>query len=155
MSRSQFIHAAAVVLLVAAGCSSGSTTEKGSSRPSTKPSPCVAKQVPITFPQCPINEIGAAKDLTAQGDNVTVDLISGDAVFDPTFIKVQPGAKVTVRMKTGIILHDFHITALNVHHTGQLEKTTTFSFTLPEAGPVLFYCGLHLAGGMQGAFYFA
>lgn len=146
---------AGVLLIVAAACSnSEAPAARGSSSPSPTPSMCVAKQVPIAFP-CPISEIGSPRDLTAQGDNVTLNLTAGDGVFDPTFIKVKPGAKVTVTMQAGIAVHDFNITALNVHHTVQPEQKETFSFTLPTTGPVLFYCAPHLPNGMQGAFYFA
>lgn len=146
----------AAVLLVAAACSGGSSpASKSSSSPSPTPTTCLAKQVPITFPQCPISEIGTPKDLTSQGDNVQLKLIAGDAIWDPTFIKVKAGAFVTLTIEGGVPNHDFNITSLKVKHPVPPLTTTTVSFQLPLSGPVIFYCAPHLPNGMQGAFYFA
>jgi plastocyanin len=146
----------ALLLLIVAACSDGKPAATRTSSPSPTSSSCVGKAVPITFPRCPhpVNEISGPKDLTAQGDSVSLTLVAGDAIFDPTYIKVTSGAKVTLRFQGGPIRHDFNIDSLGVHHEVAIDTTTQLSFTLPTTGPVLFYCAPHLPNGMQGAFYF-
>lgn len=144
--------ATTVLLLVAAACSSKSTPEtKGSTSPTPTPSACIGKQVPITFP-CPLYEAGSPQDLTTQGDNVRFTLVGGDGVWDNTFFKVKPGAKVTVTLQSGDFLHNFNIDSPSVKRDMAPSSKQDVSFTLPTAGPVIFYCNIHPP--MKGAFYF-
>lgn len=94
-------------------------------------------------------------DLTAQGNNVTLNLEAGEGAWGPTFIKAKPGAHVTLNIAGGADGHTFTIDSLQINQEVPAGKTTPFSFTLPSAGPVIFYCIPHLSRGMQGAFYFA
>lgn len=153
LSRSKWL---VVVLLIAAGCSSDSTTaSKKTSRPSPTANVCVGKKVPIAFP-CPITEFGMT-DVTAQGDQVTLDVKLGDQSFDLTYVKAKPGAKFTINfIGTGSFFrHVFAVDSLKIYEELPAEKNTTVSFTLPSSGPVLFWCPPHQAVGMRGAFYFA
>jgi plastocyanin len=144
------------VLLVATACSGAATpsAQRSTSSPSPSPSVCVGKAVPISLP-CPIKEFGRA-DLTDQGTNVRTTFTAGDISFDPTFIKIQPGAHVTLVLDaTGSIGHTFFIDSIGFKQNVAGFQKTTVSFTLPASGPVRFYCSIHVSLGMQGAFYFS
>jgi len=143
-----------VLLCFTAGCSSGSPRAVLRSTPSPTPSLCAARALPIELP-CPLKEYGT-KDLTAQGSTVRVTMIAGDTSFDPTFVKVKPGARVTVLADAGgSFPHTFIIDGLGVQESIPGFSKKEFSFTLPISGPVRFYCSLHVRQGMQGSFYFS
>jgi plastocyanin len=78
-----------------------------------------------------------------------------DFYFDPTFLKMAPGAKVTVTVDNkGSYKHNFSITSLNVNEDIEPGKSATVTFTLPSSGAVAFFCEYHKSSGMQGAFFF-
>jgi plastocyanin len=110
--------------------------------------------VKISLP-CPIAEV-SKKDLSGQLD-VHVTISMGELSFYPTWVKVQPGALVTVTLDntTSPFPHNFTIDSLSVRKTIASGHKATATFTLPSSGPVRFYCSLHIARGMQGAFYFS
>ena len=144
----------AVVLLLASACSNGtspSSQRSSSPTPSPTPSACVGKIVPIAF-RCPLSELGKT-DVTGQGLDVSVAIQAGMGVFDPTYIRIKPGARVKVMVAAEFAEHSFTIDSL-----GLSEEIPgggkTVSFTLPATGPVTFYCIHHRSRGMQGAFYF-
>ena len=77
-----------------------------------------------------------------------------DFSYNPTFIKVAPGASVTLKLKNaGISLHNFSSSPLHadtdVHPGGRADIT----FTMPASGVPAFFCKYHKENGMQGAFY--
>lgn len=138
---------------------SGTTTTASPSR-----SPC-EEEAKGPAPLCePVNDGGMA-DVTAQGSSVELEMDQGpNLIFHPTYVKITPGAEVTVtvtnRQKVGDFSpnHSFTIDELEVHELLLPEETRTVTFTLPDDVEfVRFYCALagHEAGGMQGAFYFA
>jgi plastocyanin len=150
-----------VIAVILAACGAGSSPTASSRTPnpsSASPSPsaslCSGKKVAISLP-CPINEFSAV-DLTKQGKTVHTTFTLGDGSFDPTFVKITPGAKVTLTLDaSGTVSHNFTIDAIGFKEdvTGFSKKTV--AFTLPATGPVRFYCSIHIRFGMQGAFYFS
>jgi plastocyanin len=149
-----------VLLLALTAACSGTTTpsaQKTTQSPSVSPSPspCVGKGAHISLP-CPIKEFGTT-DLSAQGTDVRATFTTGDVSFDPTFVKIKPGAHVTLVLDaTGSYgLHNFIIDTIGLKENLSGSTKTTVSFTLPASGPVRFYCSIHVAQGMQGAFYFS
>jgi plastocyanin len=150
---------ALVSMAVLAACSSGTPKAATSASQSPSPSPseslCAARAVPTIQLPCPLVEFGA-KDLTGQGPEVRVTLTTGEASFGPTFVKVKPGAHVTVTIDPeSPFAHNFIIDSPSVKKDLPPNQRVTVSFTLPTEGPVRFYCSIHAARGMQGAFYFS
>ncbi|MGZ4205633.1 MAG: cupredoxin domain-containing protein [Actinomycetota bacterium] len=150
--------ASVLICLILTTCSSGSpnATATRSASPSSSPSAalCTARAVPAIQLPCPLSEFGA-KDLTAQGATVQAAITTGEASFGPTFIKVPPGAKVTLTITPeSPFAHNFIIDGV-VQRDLPPNQKQTLSFTLPAQGPVRFYCSIHVAVGMQGAFYFS
>jgi len=82
--------------------------------------------------------------------------------FNPTFIKANRGATVTLTLvNTNKVAdfqpnHTFTSDILGVSVELQQGTTKTITFTLPSDGaPVRFYCIPHGRAGQQGAFYFS
>ena len=101
-----------------------------------------------------MNEVSSPPlDLTSQGDNARLDLTGGEGIWDPTFIRVKAGAKVTLTINGGIFIHNFKIDALNVTKDVPMGTKATVVVSLPTSGPVIFYCSIHPP--MKGAFYFS
>ncbi|MGH2719063.1 MAG: cupredoxin domain-containing protein [Actinomycetota bacterium] len=123
---------AAAVTCIAAACSSGPPG-------------------PISLPGAVINK--GALDAT-QSTSITIH--TGDDWFNPTYIKVAPGAKLTLHLiDDGTVTHTFTIQSQHIDvvqdHKGQ---TNTVTVTMPANGkPLDFFCKYHLSSGMQGAFY--
>ncbi|MGH2732669.1 MAG: cupredoxin domain-containing protein [Actinomycetota bacterium] len=144
--------AAAVLLALGAGaCAS----EQGGTPEPEGPAPAVA---PVTL-EGKVDNRGV-KDLTSSGANVAFEMESDDNSFDPTFVKVTPGATVKVEViQTGQAPHTFTIDSPAVSPpvdvvTNKKGEKKTAELTLPTDGVVTFYCRFHKDLGMQGAFYF-
>jgi len=164
------VRTAALITLIAfaAACgaaepSSTPSVPATTSEPPESPTPCP------TIAQGPVQLCGKVqdkghKDLTAQGQDVKVTINGLPSVaFSPTFLKTVPGAEVTVTfVNTGtaedfIGAHSFVIESLDVAVVLKRGQRKSVTFSLPEGEPfVAFKCTVefHLAGGMQGAFYF-
>ena len=175
MTRRRTLRAiAAVSLTFAAAACGGSTppadpTTSGpttTSRASESPTPC-ATVAPGPAPLCaPVNDGGTA-DVTDQGAAVELTVEAGPGlIFSPTYVKVAPGAEVTVTVVSGQAQgdfagdHSFTILSLDVSEVVHPGETKTVTLELPDDEAYLpFYCVIggsqgHQAGGMQGAFYF-
>lgn len=87
--------------------------------------------------------------------NVTLTLSPGESSWDTTFFRVKPGAKINVTANESVFNHTFTIDGLGVNQELPSGKKSSFSFTLPATGPVIFYCIPHKNAGMKGAFYFS
>lgn len=126
---------AAALTCVAAACSSGPPG-------------------PISLPGAVVNK--GTSDATAGGQSATVTVSTGDDWFSPTYVKVAPGAKLTVHLvDNGSSSHTFTIDGQHIDivqdHKGQKNTVTV---TMPANGsPIDFYCKYHRSSGMQGAFY--
>ena len=128
----------ALLALLAAGCSSS------------------AAKPPVAIPGR-VAEKGREDD-TAGGAAVRVAMDSGDDYFSPTYIKVSPGARVTLDItNTGTIAHTFTIDSAHIDKAfGRRGDKATVTVVMPAAGHALvFYCKYHREAGMQGALYSA
>ncbi len=110
--------------------------------------------MPVTL-EGPVNNKGVT-DLTGMGAAATMEFTMADFAFDPTFVKVVPGAtlKLTLRNPGGLADHTFTLDALGVHRQLKPGENAELVVQLPTSGAFRFYCRLHVDKGMQGAFFF-
>lgn len=137
MRRSAGLAAVALAVLVCGACGAGGAT-------------------PVPMDGAVVQK--GTQDATAQGATVAAVVQMGDDWFSPTFIKVAPGATVSVTVReTGDVAHTFTIDGQAVDVALSRKGTQkTVSVTGPADGhPVVFYCKYHRSSGMQGAFYVA
>jgi plastocyanin len=146
----------AVLGLVAAGCAKTTPGAGGSSSPAgVSSSP--AAGAPVALTGAVTNK--GTKDLSSMGTSVHFSLKAdneggSEFYFNPTFLKIAPGAKITVELENeGNKKHNFTITALHVDQDLAPGQKKTITFTLPSNGAVNFFCEYHRALGMQGAFF--
>jgi plastocyanin len=94
------------------------------------------------------------KDVSAK-KFVTLSLEEDDYYISPTFIKVQPGEKITVKIKNdGKATHTFTSSAVSIDKQLSPGSSKKFTLTIPSTGTVFqFHCSFHESMGMQGAFY--
>jgi len=134
--RKILILLGAVVILVAACGSDGSTTSSGT---------------PVQLPGSTTNK--GTKDLS--GTSVDIDL--SDYSFSPTFLRGgAPGSTITVHLKNaGKQPHTFTSTSLHADKTLNAGESADVQVTLPQSGASEFHCTFHQqSNGMQGAFFF-
>lgn len=94
------------------------------------------------------------KDLSGKS-SATLELEADDFSFNPTFVKVNPGEKVTIKFKNeGSTTHTFTSSALSIDQQVSAGKSAKFTLTVPSTGDAFqFHCDFHESKGMQGAFY--
>jgi plastocyanin len=99
-----------------------------------------------------VNDHGT-RDLIKDGGTVKLALQANDFYFSPTFIKVTPGASVTVELKNeGKTEHTLTIPSLGIDQDLPAGQSATVQVQVPTAGSLQFHCRLHESMGMQGAF---
>jgi plastocyanin len=144
------IGAAGVVLIAACGSSSSKTSTKPATSGSSGSSSTAAAPVKLTGQ---VNNKGT-EDATSMGMAPTVSITANDFNFQPTFVKVAPGATVTVSLKNaGSTEHTFTIDSLGINQTLQPGATAKVTVRVPATGMVGFHCNFHVSMGMQGAFF--
>jgi plastocyanin len=135
------------IVLTLAACSSDS----GSSSSSTTKAKESVPAAPVSLPGSTNNK--GTKDLSAKGAATSVEVEQDDFYFNPTFLKVAPGQKITVELKNeGKSAHTFTSTQLGVDKELQPDSKATVTVTVPMSGTAVFYCRFHRSSGMQGAF---
>jgi plastocyanin len=94
------------------------------------------------------------KDISGKS-SATLELEADDYYFNPTFIKLAPGEKVTLTVKNeGDSTHTFTSDALNVDKQVSSGKSKKITVTIPSSGSAFqFHCDFHQSMGMKGAFY--
>jgi plastocyanin len=94
------------------------------------------------------------KDISAKRFT-TLELEADDYYFEPTFVKVQPGAKVRITLENeGSTTHTFTSKSLSIDQQVAAGKTAKFTLTVPSDGTAFeFHCDFHQSMGMQGALY--
>jgi plastocyanin len=94
------------------------------------------------------------KDISGK-TSASIELEQDDYYFEPTFVKVSPGEKVTVELKNeGDTTHTFTSDSLNVDQQVSAGKSKKVTVTIPSSGNAFqFHCDFHESMGMQGAFY--
>jgi len=111
-----------------------------------------ASKAPVTL-SGKTNKHGS-KDVSAKA-TATLEVEQDDFYFSPTFVKVQAGEQLTIKLHNeGKSQHTFTSSALGVDTTVNPGKRATVKITIPAGGGTLqFHCDFHEAMGMQGAFY--
>jgi plastocyanin len=115
--------------------------------------PAAAKPTkPVTL-DGKVNNKGT-KDISTKA-TASLELEADDYYFNPTFVKVQPGEKVTVTLKNeGSTTHTFTSTGLSIDHQVSAGKSKKFTVTVPSSGTAFqFHCDFHGDMGMKGAFF--
>jgi plastocyanin len=120
--------------------SSSSTTEKAAAKP------------PVTLSGT-VNNKGT-KDISGKGASTSIELEAYNFYFEPTFVKVAPGQKITIELKnSGSVPHTFTSPSLHVDKEVPPGSKATVVVTVPMSGTTAFYCRFHKDNGMQGAFF--
>ena len=144
---------AALSLTVVVGltaCSSDSSDSKGSSTSSTATK--AGAKAPVTLSGT-VNNKGT-QDISGDGASAKIEVEADDFYFNPTFIKVAPGQKITVELKNeGSVAHTFTLTALNIDKEVQPGSTAEIEVMAPASGDAAFFCRFHKDSGMQGALF--
>jgi plastocyanin len=98
--------------------------------------------------------VKGTKDISAE-KSASLEIEADDYYFEPTFVKVQPGEKVSVSLKNeGDETHTFTSDSLNIDKTVAPGKSAKVTVTVPTDGTAFaFHCNFHQSMGMQGAFY--
>jgi plastocyanin len=151
----KLVALAGIALLAAAACSKSSTETVASAPPSASAmtSPEASGMTAPVQLTGKVNNKGS-KALT--GMTSTLDVELDNYYLEPTFVKADSGAHVTVTLKNDSkVEHNFSITSLNIDKDVEAGKTETVTVNLPSGtAPVEFFCKYHKGLGMQGAFYF-
>jgi plastocyanin len=94
------------------------------------------------------------KDISGKS-KATIDIEADNYYFEPTFVKVSPGEKVTVELENeGNTTHTFTSDSLKVDQQVAAGKDKKVTFTIPsDATGFEFHCDIHESMGMRGAFY--
>jgi plastocyanin len=94
------------------------------------------------------------KDISGKA-TASLDIEADDYYFSPTFVKVQPGEKVTITLENeGTTTHTFTSTKLSIDKQVSAGKSAKFTVTVPSSGTAFqFHCDFHESMGMQGAFF--
>ena len=91
---------------------------------------------------------------TGDATSGKLDVEMDDFYFGPTFIKVAPGAQVTLHLKNeGKAQHTFTSAGLGVDQVVAPGSAVDVNVTAPGSGAVEFHCRFHQSQGMQGAVF--
>ncbi|MGI8661683.1 MAG: cupredoxin domain-containing protein [Acidimicrobiales bacterium] len=144
----KFLPFVLVAVVLAAGCSSDTKTSTSSSGSTASSSSDSAAAPPVSLP-------GKTNDKgTGDATSGTIELEADDFYFNPTFIKVTPGATVKVTFKNdGKAQHTFTSADLGVDQVVEPGKEVELNITVPATAPVEFHCRFHQSSGMQGALF--
>jgi len=98
--------------------------------------------------------VKGTKDISSKSA-ATIDMEADDYYFEPTFVKVKPGEKVTIELENeGNASHTFTSDSLNIDQQVAPGKKAKFTLTVPSDGTAFeFHCSFHQDMGMQGAFF--
>jgi plastocyanin len=98
--------------------------------------------------------VKGTKDISSKSA-ATIDMEADDYYFEPTFVKVKPGEKVTIELENeGNASHTFTSDSLNIDQQVAPDKKAKFTLTVPSDGTAFeFHCSFHQDMGMQGAFF--
>ena len=153
-----FVRLCAVALLVVStacggggGASSGATDPPATAAPTASAEPTEAAQEPAPVEVDGANTVKGQEDASGK-KNVDVAISIGDYFYGPTFLKVDPGAKITIAANNdGTHAHTFTVDPAKVDKLIRADKSAKLTVTMPKAGALRFYCTFHPS--MAGAFY--
>ena len=81
----------------------------------------------------------------------THDLEADDYYFEPTFLRGEPGQRLTLEIENeSTTLHNLTIANLGIDRDLPPKGKVVVDVTFPASGVVRFYCKLHEALGMNG-----
>jgi len=83
----------------------------------------------------------------------TVEVEAKEFAFEPSTIEAQAGERLRIELvNQGSLSHNLHIEGDGNTQTIQSDKTAAVTFTVPEDGPVKFFCNVpgHKQAGMTG-----
>ena len=85
----------------------------------------------------------------------TLEVEEDDFYISPTYTKVKPGEKITIKLKNdGKAQHTFTSDDLSIDQQVAPGKSTKFTVTIPKSGEVFeIHCNFHGSMGMRAAFY--
>jgi plastocyanin len=133
--------------LVAAACSSNSSTTPSASGTSGQPSPEESSGT-ITINGEQANDRGT-KDVSGMTE-VSVEL-DDEFYFEPTILKGTPGQQLSVELENeGSLQHNFSLEAQSISKDIDGGQKTTVSVTFPQSGNLVFFCRFHRGSGMIG-----
>lgn len=99
---------------------------------------------------------GEVADRSGAGGAPGVELSAQDSRFAPTYVRVAPGAAVTVTVRNdGRLPHNLRVDGQDVDLDLAPGATGTATVRMPAGGSVRFFCEIHVGAGMQGALYVA
>jgi plastocyanin len=140
MLRLRFLVPIAVLALAAVACGNDNPTTP-SSQSST---PAGSTASPLTNKGT--KDVGSMSNFTVEAD---------DFYFEPTFIKVKAGQKLSLEVENeGSAQHTFTITSLNIDKTIDPGKKVEVEITFTGPADLAFFCRFHGSSGMRGAFFF-
>ena len=89
--------------------------------------------------------------MTDATGHVSLKLEADDYYFSPTFIRGQPGQKLTLEVanESGT-LHNLSMPALGLDNDIPPRGTAEVEVSFPDSGTVRFFCKFHAALGMSG-----
>lgn len=129
----------------------GSSSSSSGSDKSTTTTKAEA-QAPVSLSGKVTNK--GTKDISTKGATTSLELEAYDFYFEPTFIKVAPGQKISVELKNaGSVAHTFTAPSLGIDQEVQAGAKITVEVTVPTSGNAAFYCRFHKDSGMQGAMF--
>jgi len=94
------------------------------------------------------------EDIAGDGSSPKLTLEAADSYFGPTYVKTAGGATVAVTVKNeGALAHNFSVDGQAIDVDLAPGASRVVQVKVPADGGLRFYCSIHQASGMQGAFY--
>jgi predicted lipoprotein with Yx(FWY)xxD motif len=81
----------------------------------------------------------------------TIELEVDSNYFEPTFLRGEPGQKLTVKLSNeSSALHNFSVPSQAIDQDLQSKEDASIDVTFPQSGVLLFLCKYHTSAGMNG-----
>jgi plastocyanin len=98
----------------------------------------------LAFGACGGDDNGNGGGAGGSGATQSVELTAKDFSFDPTTIKVDPGAEVELTFNNeGEVEHSFTADDLDAEVEAEGGESASTTFTAPDSGSVEFHCKYH------------
>lgn len=150
--RSSLLRLSVVVLalgLIAAACSSNTTTPSSPASPTASGSPTEEETSgTLTINGEEANDHGT-KDVSGL-DETDVEL-DDEFYFEPTVLKGTPGQQIKLDLEnSGSLDHNFSLEDQNISQDVAPQDKQEVSVTFPQSGILEFFCRFHRSSGMIG-----
>lgn len=148
--RSSLLRLSVVILalgLIAAACSSNTTTPSSPATTAASESPTAQKSGTITINGEEANDHGT-KDVSGKDET---DLELDDFYFGPTVLKGTAGQQIKLDLENeGSTTHNFSLEAQNISQDVAPQEKQEVTVTFPQSGILEFFCRFHRTSGMIG-----